>query len=127
MVAFCKWDSAARYSMSRSLFMRLAQVPADNQTMGAVVSKREHAVGFVNNRLKDNEWLAGKEFTAADIMTVFSLTTMRSFVPYSLESYPTIVAYLKRVGVREGYRRAVAKGDPGLKPVLTAGEPKPFM
>lgn len=114
-------------SASRVMFMRLAQVSADNQMMGAVVSRREHAVGLVNDRLKDNEWLAGKEFTAADIMTVVSLTTMRLFNPYSLESYPNVVAYLKRVGARQGYKRAMEKGDPGLEPVLSAEAPKPLL
>ena len=114
-------------AVSRNMFMRMAQVPADNQIMGAVASRREHAIGLINDRLKDNEWLAGKDFTAADTMTVVSLTTMRLFMPYSLESYPNVVAYLKRVGSRPGYKRAMEKGDPGLEPVLSAEPPKPLM
>lgn len=110
------------------MFLRMAQLPADNQVLGGAVSRREHVLGLVNERLKDNEWLAGTEFTAADVMTVVSLTTMRLFMPYSLESYPNVVAYLKRVGMREGYKRAMAKGDPGLEPVLgVEAPPKPLM
>ncbi|CAF9924584.1 MAG: hypothetical protein ALECFALPRED_002791 [Alectoria fallacina] len=112
-------------SLTRTFFMRMAQVPDDNQVMESVVSRREHALGLVNDRLKDNEWLAGPELTAADIMAVFSLSTMRLFVPYSLKSYPNVIAYLKRVGTTEGYKRAMAKGDPGLEPVLGAEAPKP--
>lgn len=120
-------NGTLQLSVSRNMFLRMAQVPADNQAMGAVVSRREHALRLVNDRLKDSEWLAGKDFTAADIMTVVSLTTMRLFMPYSLESYPNVIAYLKRVGDREAYKRAMAKGDPGLEPVLGAEAPKPLM
>lgn len=120
-------NGTLQLSVSRNMFLRMAQLPAENQVRGAAVSRREHAIGLINDRLKDNEWLAGKEFTAADIMTVVSLTTMRLFMPYSLESYPNVIAYLKRVGAREGYKRAMAKGDPGLAPVLGAEAPKSLM
>src|SRR6186713_2196774 len=39
---------------------------------------------LMDTQLKGNTWLAGEEFSAADIMTVFTLTTMRSFYPYDL-------------------------------------------
>ena len=120
-------NGTLQHSVSRNMFMRMAQVPADNQIMGAVVARREHAISLINERLKDNEWLAGTMFTAADVMTVVSLTTMRLFMPYSLEPYPNVLSYLKRVGAREGYKRAMAKGDPGLEPVLGANAPKPLV
>ena len=113
--------------VSRNLFLQLAQVPADNQIMTTTVAKREQAVGMLNERLKDNEWLAGTKFTAADVMTVISLTTFRLWMSYSLEPYPNVISYLKRVGARDGYQRAMAKGDPGLEPVLGAEAPKPLL
>jgi glutathione S-transferase len=51
-------------------------------------------------------------------MIVFSLTTMRSFTPYELKSYPNILAYLQRIGARDAYRRAMQKGDPGMTLLL---------
>ena len=51
-------------------------------------------------------------------MTVFSLTTMRHFMPLDLGPYTAIRAYLRRIGAREAYRRAMAKGDPGMEPLL---------
>ena len=114
-------------SVSRSIYFRLLKLPADNPIEKMVVAKREHALKLLDERLAENEWLAGKEFTAADIMNVVSLTTLRLFVPYSLEPYPYIVAYLQRVGGREGYRRAMSKGDPGFEPILGAEAPKPIM
>jgi glutathione S-transferase len=52
-------------------------------------------------------------------MSVFSLTTMRLFQPVDLAPYPNIRAYLKRIGERPAYRRAMIKGDPDLTPMLS--------
>ena len=120
-------NGTLQLSVSRNMFLRMAQVPADNQIMVSATSRREHAVSLINERLKDNDWLAGSQFTAADVMSVVSLTTMRLYMPYSLEPYPNVISYLKRVGTREGYKRAMAKGDPGLEPVLGAEAPKPLL
>jgi glutathione S-transferase len=73
----------------------------------------------VEKRLGEVPYLAGHALTAADIMTVFSLTTMRLFKPYDLAPWPNIRAYLERVGGRPAYQRAMAKGDPDLTPLLT--------
>jgi glutathione S-transferase len=65
-------------------------------------------------------YLAGAAFSAADIMSVFSLTTMRSFCPVDLGPYPQIRAYLReRIGPRDAYQRAMAKGDPDMAPMLS--------
>ncbi len=51
-------------------------------------------------------------------MSVFSLTTMRLFMPVDLAPYPAILAYLRRIGARDAYRRAMQKGDPDMAPRL---------
>lgn len=109
------------------MFMRMAKVPEDNPAMQAVVGRRTHATHLLDERLRDNEWLAGEEFTAADIMTVVSVTTLRLFMPYSLEPYPNVLKWLKRVGERDGYKRAMEKGDPEFEPLLGAEAPMPLM
>jgi len=75
---------------------------------------------MLEQRLSAVPYLAGAEFTAADIMSVFSLTTMRLFKPFDLSAYPNILAYLQRIGARDGYRRAMAKAEPGFTPLLGA-------
>jgi glutathione S-transferase len=83
-----------------------------------VSSRRELVMGLVEKRLGETDYLAGNAFTAADIVTVFSLTTMRLFLPFSLTPYSNILAYLQRIGAREAYRRAMQKGDPDMTPML---------
>ena len=46
-------------------------------------------------------------------MIFFSLTTMRTFVPFDVAPYPKVLRYLRRIGEREAYRRAMEKADPG--------------
>ena len=74
---------------------------------------------MVEARLGESAYLAGPEFTAADIMTAFPLTTMRLFEPRDLASYPNIAAYLQRIGGRAAFQRAMTKADPGFAVPLT--------
>jgi glutathione S-transferase len=83
-----------------------------------VRERLERVLSLVEARLAKTRFLAGAEFTAADIMSVFSLTTMRLFQPIDLAPYPAIRAYLQRIGERPAYQRAMAKGDPDLVPML---------
>ena len=78
----------------------------------------ERALAHVDARLAQVPYFAGGEFTAADVMSVFSLTTMRYFMPVDLAPYAGIRAYLARIGARPAYRRAMEKGDPGMELLL---------
>ena len=79
----------------------------------------DRAWNLVESRVAENRYLVGDDFTAADIMTLFPLTTMRLFAPRDLSSYPHVAAYLQRIGAREGFQRAMAKADPGFTVPLT--------
>jgi glutathione S-transferase len=63
-------------------------------------------------------YLAGTEFTAADIIMLFPLSTMRAFVPRDLTPYPHIRAHLSRIAERPAYQRALIKADPGFTPPM---------
>jgi len=91
----------------------------DHPVQMAVQGRLDRVMALVETRLGEADYLAGSEFTAADIMSVFSMTTMRLFQPLDLRPYPKILAYLQRIGLRPAYRRAMAKGDPDLGPMLT--------
>jgi len=78
----------------------------------------------VENHLKDNAYLVGDEFTAADIMTIFSFTTARYFTSNDLSPYPNILAWAKRVTSRPAYQRYHQKADPELE-IPLGGPPPP--
>ena len=104
--------------MGRLMVAGRAGLAPDHAMLRAMQGRLDRVMALVEARLGEVDYLAG-EFSAADIMSVFSLTTMRLFQPVELGGYPNILAYLQRIGARPGYRRAMAKGDPDLAPMLT--------
>ena len=106
-------------SMGRSMVLNRLKLAADDPVLAAAKERLDNVFRLVEARTKEAKYLAGDEFTAADIMTVFSLTTMRYFMPYDLSALPGIRGYLSRIGSRDGYRRAMAKGDPGMELLLS--------
>lgn len=103
----------------RSMTVGRCGLAADHPLRAAVRERLDLVLALIDGRLAHNDYLAGVEFTAADIMSVFSLTTMRLFHPVDLAPYPNILAYLQRIGARPAYQRAMSKGDPDLIPMLT--------
>jgi len=104
--------------LHRTLVARRLEPAADHRVLKDLQGRLDRALEFLNERLGEVNYLAGNELTAADIMIVFSFTTMRSFTPYNIKQYPNILAYLRRIGAREAYQRAMRKGDPGMAPML---------
>ena len=102
-----------------------------NMVLGRIVAAKGHpvvasarerverALAMVDARLAQVPYFAGSEFTAADVMNVFTLTTMRYFQPWDLSGYTHILAYLARIAQRPAYIAAMAKGDPGMRLLLT--------
>jgi glutathione S-transferase len=89
-----------------------------NPIIAMLNARSDRAFSLVEGRLKSAAYFAGKDFTAADVMMLFPLTTMRAFVQKDLAAFPNIKAYLKRIGARPAYQRAMQKGDPGMSPKL---------
>ena len=104
--------------LGRMMVVNRAQLPADHPVQQNAQVRLDRVLALVEARLGEVPYLAGQEFTAADVMSVFSLTTMRLFQPLDLAPYPNIRAYLQRIGARPAYQRAMAKGDPDLVPLL---------
>lgn len=105
--------------MGRNMILGRLNPASDNPVLVGVQGRLERALNWINTRLESAEFLAGAEFTAADIMMVFSLTTMRVFMPVDLAPYAHIRAYLARIGARPAYQRAMQKGDPDMVPMLS--------
>jgi glutathione S-transferase len=86
----------------------------DVPVVASLTARLERGHAMIEARLGEMQYLAGADFTAADLVTVFPLTTMRLFKPRDLSAYPNIRAYLKRIAARPAFVRATAKADPGL-------------
>ena len=92
---------------------------SDSEAVKPLLSRGDRAYAMAEARLAVSPFFAGDVFTAADIMMLFPLTTMRVFAPRDLGPYPNIRAYLTRIGQRPAFRSAAAKGDPDLAPMLS--------
>jgi glutathione S-transferase len=121
--AYLYWFHFANGNLQPAMFRAMTAArcaPSPEHPLRAAVDERlQRVLQLVDARLSESDYLAGSDFTAADIMSVFSLTTMRRFHPLDLSRYQGILGYLQRVGARPAYRAAMAKADPGSSPLLT--------
>jgi glutathione S-transferase len=106
-------------AMGRLMILTRLKLADDNPILAGTKTRVDRAFDLIEARVGEAEFLAGGQFTTADIMNGFSLTTMRYFQPYDLGRCPNIVKYLARIAARPGYRRAMEKGDPGMVLLLT--------
>jgi glutathione S-transferase len=105
--------------MGRNMILNRLHLADDNPVLQATRARVDRSFDLVNTRLGGAKYLAGGEFSSADLMMGFSLTTMRYFMPYDISRCQNIVRYLADIGRRPAYRRAMEKGDPGMTLLLT--------
>ncbi|KAK3332705.1 glutathione S-transferase [Cercophora scortea] len=103
---------------ARAHSVRLSGLDATHPALTMAETRERKLLRILEDRLRGNTWLAGEEFTVADIMVVFSLTTLRYFIPYNLGGYPSILEYLERINGRRAYRDAMREIDPAMELVL---------
>ena len=91
---------------------------ADGASSGFVGDRSIKGWAMIEARLGQAEFFGGRNLTTADIMMVYCLTTSRAFRGTKLDKLPNTLAYLKRIGARPAYQRAMAKAEPGMQPML---------
>jgi glutathione S-transferase len=124
------WFHYANGSLQPAMIssMFTGHLPDSDRMKGFASQRLEAAFRLVDNRLSENKWLAGNAFTAADIMTVYIVSTQRYFGPrVSLAAYKNILRWLQDCGDRPAYKRAMEKGDPEMQTLLGPEAPKESM
>ncbi|MEY2928044.1 MAG: hypothetical protein RL367_2521 [Pseudomonadota bacterium] len=118
---YLHWFHFANSSMMPAtmidLIVGMLGVSVEDPTVGALRARGDQAFAMVEDRLGKADYFAGSVFTAADIIMLFPITTMRMFAPRDLAPYPNIRSYLQRIAARPAYQRAIKKADPDLPPV----------
>jgi glutathione S-transferase len=71
---------------------------------------------YLEQRLGSVPYLAGAEFTCADVMVMFSLTSLPLFGGRKIDHLPNTVAYVDRLSARPAYKKAMAVAGPGAQP-----------
>jgi len=87
------------------------------ERMGGLIKRREEGYfRFLEQRLGDSAYLAGPEFTCADVTVVFQLTTAVLFGGRSIDDLPNAISYVRRIESRPAYIRAMAIAGPKAIP-----------
>ncbi|KAJ5692956.1 hypothetical protein N7462_002379 [Penicillium macrosclerotiorum] len=118
--SYLDWYHFANGSLQPALFrVLMTRGPSTDPNSPIVkrtLDKWHHHLSMLESRLAETgAYLAGKELTAADVMITFTLTTMRGFCPvdFDTEKNKHLLAYLKRIGERPAYQKAmrICEGD----------------
>jgi glutathione S-transferase len=125
---FCYWLHFAEGSAMPPLVMKLvfdrienAPVPFFIKPILKGVSKKVNSefimpnisrqLEFIEKHLKENTWFAGQQFSAADIQMSFPMEAAISRIG-SVNQYPAILDFVKRIQARPAYQAALKSGGP---------------
>lgn len=112
------WFHFANATFMTNGMMQIAVNAVGAQMPPPLMARVTNAWAQIEHRLGEADYFGGSQLTTADIMMVFQLTTSRAFNGMSIDDKPNLKAYLKRIGAREAYQRAMAKCEPGMPPKL---------
>lgn len=90
--------------------------PEADRVRSLVQRREDNYYRYLEQRLGEVPYLAGSEFTCADVMVTFNLTSIPLFGGRSIEGMPNTEAYVKRISSRPAYVKAMSIAGPGAKP-----------
>jgi glutathione S-transferase len=112
------WYHFANATLMTNGMMQIAVNAVEAEMPPPLMKRVTNAWAAIEARLGEADYFGGSSLTTADIMLGFSLTTARAFNDMSIDHMPNLKAWLKRIGAREAYQRAMAKAEPGFPPKL---------
>jgi glutathione S-transferase len=120
------WNNNAQGLFFAKLAMGETQGPDTERARGFIQRRTQRYYDYLNQRLGEVPYLAGPEFTCADIMVMFNLTSLPLFGGRAVDGLANAQAYVKRVSARPAYQRAMQIAGPAaIPPHETATEPRP--
>lgn len=87
------------------------------EMIGKAIKRREdNYYRYLDQRLGVSPYLAGPEFTCADVMVTFNLTTLPLFGGRTIDDLSNAKAYVQRIGERPAYIKAMKIAGPTAVP-----------
>ncbi|MFW2851967.1 glutathione S-transferase family protein [Sphingomonas sp. TX0543] len=111
------WSNAT-YMATKMIAMGIAFSGGDAAKVPFVAERAQRSEELLERRLGEAPFLAGERLSLADIMMVYSLTTSRAFGAAPLTGLDNTQAYLRRIADRPAYQQAMAKAEPGMRPMI---------
>jgi glutathione S-transferase len=101
--------------------MALQGTGQEQNLIGRVAERRtEGLFKQMNDHLARHSYLAGEEFTLADVMSGFAVTTMPALGGRALDDLPNVQRYAEKLKQRAAWRKAMAIAGPDAKrPAVT--------
>lgn len=106
-------------NLQTTLFIKLAvqstgvEADAGNMMMTTTLRREEGIYRALEQRLEESEYLGGPQFSCADIMSLFNLTSLAMLGARKVdESMPNTLAYVEKVTARPAYQKAMAIAGP---------------
>jgi glutathione S-transferase len=98
-------------------FAKLALGDRQDPRVGGFIKRREDGYyKYLDQRLGSSPYLAGPDFTCADIMVTFNLTSLPLFGGRAIADLPNVAGYVKRIESRPAYKKAMEIAGPGAQP-----------
>ena len=93
-------------AMLDTMFLTVAGVPSDSQMSQLAQQRLAVRVRYMDKQLEKNKFLAGPELSAADIMTLYTVTTQRYWGPQlDLSPYKNVLRWIADCTSRDAYVR----------------------
>lgn len=106
-------------NLQSALFIKLAfqtmgAVPGAENPMMATTQRREDGIyRALEQRLGESDYLGGPNFSCADIMSMFNLTSLAMLGARAIDDkMPNTKAYVERVTARPAYKKAMSIAGP---------------
>jgi len=95
-------------------FQSMGTTPGADNPMMATTQRREDGIyRALEQRLGESDYLGGANFSCADIMSMFNLTSLSMLGARTIDdSLPNTKAYVERVSVRPAYKKAMSIAGP---------------
>jgi len=90
--------------------------PGTERIAGLVKRREDGYYRFLEQRLGASPYLGGPDLTCADIMSIFTLTSLPLFGGRAIDDLPNTKAYVKRIGERPAYIKAMQIAGPSAVP-----------
>lgn len=104
-------ESTLMPALVGEIMAQFGGIEADHPFRVSARARIAQLMAFTDARLAAVPFVAGDQFTAADVMMTFPFTMTRQFVPVDVEGHPHIAAYVERMEARPGYQRCRAIVD----------------
>lgn len=109
---FMHWNNNVQGMFFAKLGAGAALKDAANPVAGVIKRREDGYYRVLEQQLAKNPFVAGSDFSCADIMVTFNLTSLSRFGGRTIDDLPNVQAYVARIAQRPAYVKAMKIAGP---------------